>query len=97
MGDQSTNFPGGITDAGKARRTVTQKVLGKATIAMGLDSVTDAIASLAKVESGAGKTWVVSAAASATPGAVDVVVKDSAGTESTTEVTVTVQAAGTKA
>lgn len=90
-----TNFPNGVSDRGVIRVRKRQSVTGKATIATGLGTCLGGIACLDKVESGAGKTWVVSAKASATPGAIDVVVKDSAGTESTTAVGVTVDADGT--
>lgn len=93
----STNFPDGVSDAGKATRSVHQKVKGKATIATGLDTVEECVASLETIEAGEKKGFVVSVKPSGTAGAVDVVVKDEKGVEATSEPVVHVIARGTKA
>lgn len=91
---QVTNFPDGVSDAGVTRVRLRQSITGAATIATGLEKVEGGIATLEKIETGAGKTWLVQAKASGTPGSIDVKVIDSAGNESTTAVFVTVDAHG---
>ncbi len=90
-----TGFPGGITDKGQARIAGRTEVTGKATIATGLKTVVGAVASLEALSATAKKGYGVSAVASATTGAIDVVVKDTAGAEATAGVFVAWLAFGT--
>lgn len=91
---QTTNFPGGISDAGVTRVRAHKTITGKVIFATGLTTVNGAIATLEKVETGAGKTWLVQAKPHAEAGKIEVKVIDSAGNESTTAVGVTIDVDG---
>lgn len=78
---KATAFPNGVSDAGQSDWSGRTSVNGKATIATGLDTVEGAVASLEVINPAAKKGFVVAAAASATPGAIDVTVYDTTGAE----------------
>lgn len=92
-----TNFPNGITSGGKRSVSGSQSVTGTATIATGLATVSECLTTLRTVTVGAGNPWVTSVTPSGTAGSIDVVVKDSAGTNSTAAVVVNWTAHGTPA
>lgn len=91
---QPTNFPGGISDAGIARVRFHKSITGKAIFATGLTTVSGGLATLEKIETGAGKTWLVQVKPHAEAGKVEVKVIDSAGNESSTAVNVTIDVDG---
>jgi hypothetical protein len=94
MPRDTTAFPNGVSDEGQTRRNGRTSVTGKATIPTGLDTVTGAVASLEAINAASKKGFVVSAVASATVGAVDVVVSDTTGAEANAAVFVAWMAYG---
>lgn len=92
---KGTRFPNGVADAGQRRINKRQSVTGAATVAMGLETVVGATATLETVGVGAGDPFVVTAKASVTPGAVDIAVKQDDGSAASVAAFVNIDAWGT--
>ncbi len=80
------HMPGGVVDNGIRTTFGRDQVIGAATIPTGLPSVTGAIASLETIGVAPGDPFVVQAKPSATPGSIDVTVKQDDGTNATAAV-----------
>jgi hypothetical protein len=77
---QETNFPNGITDGSVKEVRGRQSVTGTATIATGLAAVGGVTGSLETIGVAAGDPFVLQIKPHATPGSLDVVVKQDDGT-----------------